>query len=110
MKIFKRSVQTFGKTPSIQKPRRTRAFIGIIVLIIIAILLLSYFGFNLKSIFTAPVVKENFAYVWGIIKMVWSDYLSVPFDFVWDQLIKPLFGIMWKAFLAGVEGIKSANS
>ena len=64
----KTSVQTFCKTSSIQKLRRTRGFIGIIVLVIIAILLLSYLGFDLKKIFTAPAVKDNFSYVWSFIK------------------------------------------
>ena len=87
-----------------------RGFIGIIVLVVIAILLLSYLGFDLKKIFTSKAVVTNFSYVWGIIKTIWSDYLSVPFAFVWSNLLKPLFEIVWKAFLAGVEGIKSANN
>lgn len=87
-----------------------KAFVGIIVLIVIAILLLSYLGFDIKKIFTAPAVKSNFAYVWGIIKTIWNDYLSVPFEFIWDNLLKPLFQIVWKAFLAGVEGIKEVNN
>ena len=84
--------------------------IGIIVLIIIAILILSYFGFDLKRIFTSPMVKDNFLYVWGIIKTIWTDYLSVPFTFLWNEALKPLIQIVWKAFVAGLEGIKGANS
>jgi hypothetical protein len=90
--------------------KKSRAFIGIIVLIIIAILLLSYFGFDLKKIFTSEAVKNNFSYVWGIIKNIWSDYLARPWNFIWDNAFKPLFSLMWSAFLAGLEGIKAANN
>ena len=86
-----------------------RGFIGIIVLIVIAILLLSYLGFDLKKIFNSPAVKNNFLYVWGIIKTIWNDYLSAPWKFIWNEAFKPLFELMWKAFLTGIEGIKSAN-
>lgn len=87
----------------------SRGFVGIIVLIVIAILLISYLGFDLKKIFTAPAVKNNFAYIWNFVEGIWTDYLSVPIMFLWEQLIRPLFEIMWKAFMAGVEGIKKAN-
>ncbi len=85
-------------------------FIGIIVLVIIAILLLSYFGFDLKKIFTSEAVNNNFSYVWGIVKTVWADYLARPWNFIWNEAFKPLLEIMWKAFLAGVEGVKAANA
>lgn len=104
------SIQVFCKTNSIQKPRRTRAFIGILVLVVVAILLISYLGFDLKKIFTSEAVVKNFSYVWSFLKMVWDNFLVVPWNFFWNDLMKPLFEIMWKGFLMGVEGIKNANS
>lgn len=90
--------------------QRDRGFIGMIVLIVIAIVILSYLGFDLKKIFTSDSVQKNFSYVTDVIKDVWSGYLSKPFTFVWSEAVKPLFQIVWKAFLAGVEGIKNANA
>ena len=86
-----------------------KGFIGIIALIVIAIILLSYLGFDLKKIFTSPSVINNFSYVWGIIKTIWLNYLSVPFTFVWNQVVVPLMQILWKVFLAGVDNIKNSN-
>lgn len=90
--------------------KNSRGFIGIIVIIIIAIIILSYLGFDLKKLFTSDMAQKNFSYVTGFIKNLWSNYLSVPFTFVWNEAVKPLFQIMWKAFLAGVDGIKNANA
>ena len=90
--------------------KKDKAFVGIIVLVIIAILLLSYLGFDLKKIFTSDVVKNNFSYVWNFLKDLWNGYLVKPWNFIWDSAFKPLLSIMWKAFLAGLDGIKNANA
>ena len=89
--------------------KKNKAFVGMILLVIIAILLLSYLGFDFKKIFTSEAVKNNFFYVWGIVKNIWNDYLSVPWNFIWVEAFKPIFDIMWKGFLAGLDGIKNAN-
>lgn len=39
----------------------------LIILIVLAILVLSFFGVSLHSIITAPATQENFAYVWGLV-------------------------------------------
>lgn len=90
--------------------KNNQGFIGIIVLIIVAVVILSYLGFDLKKIFTSDMVQKNFSYVTGVIKNIWSNYLSVPFAFVWDEAAKPLFQLMWKTFLSGIESIKNANA
>ncbi|MEI6479898.1 MAG: hypothetical protein WCO12_00025 [bacterium] len=92
------------------KNKNNQGFIGIIVLIVVAIVILSYLGFDLRKIFTSDMVQKNFSYVFGFIKNIWSNYLSVPFTFIWNEVVHPIFSLMWKAFLAGVEGIKSSNA
>lgn len=90
--------------------RLKKGFIGIIVLVIVAIIFLSYLGFDLKKIFTSAMVQKNFSYVTEFLKTLWAGYLSKPFTFVWGEMFKPLMELMWKAFLAGIDGIKSANA
>lgn len=90
--------------------KNNRGFIGIIVIIVIAIILLSYLGFDLKKIFMSDLVQKNFGYVWGFIKTLWLNYLSVPFTYLWNELLKPLFELSWKALKIGIQGIKAANS
>jgi hypothetical protein len=87
-----------------------RGFIGIIVLVVIAILLLSYLNFDLKKIFTAPAVKTNFSYIWGIVTNIWVNYLSVPFTFLWVEAVQPVLDLAWKAFMLGINGIKNNNT
>jgi len=90
--------------------KKDKAFIGILVLVVVAILLISYLGFDLKKIFTSDIVKNNFSYVWNFAKEVWETYLVGPWNFIWDQAFKPLFTIMWNGFLSAIEGIRNANA
>ncbi len=72
------------------KTNNQAGFIKGIILIIIAIALLSYFGINLKEI-------------WEFILKVWHKLLETPFKMVWDFIIIKI----WTPFL---ESINSLNS
>lgn len=61
-------------------------FVRLIILIIILILVLSFFGINLKSVVESPQSKENFSYVWGSIKHIWVNILSSPVTYVWSKI------------------------
>ena len=90
--------------------QRNNGFIRFVIIIIIAIIILSYLGFDIRKIMTSDMVKNNFSYVWNFIKTVWFDYLSVPFTFAWNQAIKPLVEVGWKVLLIGIDSIKKANA
>lgn len=90
--------------------KSNRGFIKLIVIIVVAIIILSYLGFDLKKTVTSDLTQKNFGYVWGFVKNLWSNYLSVPFTFVWNELLKPLFELAWKALKAGISGIQEVNS
>jgi hypothetical protein len=64
--------------------------IKMIILIIIAIAVLSWYGFDIKEFFMSEQVQKNFGYVWDIIKTVWNDYLAGPARALWG-IIMALF-------------------
>ena len=71
------------------KTNNQAGFIKAIILIIIAIAVLSYFGINMKDI-------------WDFIQGVWHRLLETPFKYAWDfVLIK-----IWTPF---IESVKSLN-
>ncbi len=49
-----------------------RGFVKIIVLIVVALVILGFFGFNLKEIVNSPTVRANLAYLWSIVTTVWQ--------------------------------------
>jgi hypothetical protein len=56
-----------------------RGFIKAIILIVIALVVLGFFGYNLKDIINSPTVKDNLFYVWN------AAVLAV--NWVWDLLV-----------------------
>ena len=75
--------------------KKDQGLIGYIILIIIGLALLKYF-FN-WSIFEAaatPQGQETVSYTHQVINTIWS-HLNVPFHFVWDKILAPLFSVFW---------------
>jgi hypothetical protein len=66
--------------------------IGYILIIIAVVIVLGYFGFDLRGILESPQVQENLQYVWNIVKppiiwvwnlieAVWNAVVSIPDSF-----------------------------
>ena len=73
-----------------------------IIIFIILILVLSYFGVNIQSVVNSPTGQSNVSYVWSGVTYVWNNYLSVPFNYLWRTVGTTL----WNAFTQGIQNIK----
>lgn len=62
-------------------------FIKAIVLIVILLIILGYFGYNVEEIINSPIVQKNLDYAWNFTKFVWTNYLETFFEFVWNKII-----------------------
>lgn len=59
---------------------KKRGFIGYIVLIIIAVVLLKFwFDIDVLEWLNKPEVKEFFTKIWDIIVLIWDKYISEIF-------------------------------
>ena len=82
---------------------RQKGFIGILVLIIIALAALKYF-FN-WSIFDAAASEEGrgtISYIRDILNTIWS-YLAAPVTFIWNEVVWPLLRLGWQSLQAFIE-------
>ncbi len=65
-----------------QKPTQSRegGLIKMILLIVIALIVLGFFGYNLREIIDSPTVKGNLSYVWNaallVLNWVWGVLVS----------------------------------
>jgi len=66
-----------------------------IILIVVAILILSYFGVDIKNFFMSDQVHKNFGYIWNFIKGIWNNYLIAPAHLVWGIFLQ----YVWDPFL-----------
>lgn len=63
-----------------------RGFIKAIVVIVIALIVLGYFGYNIKDILNSPKVHDNLVYLWNLIVKIWNNFLAEPAGWVWDKI------------------------
>lgn len=74
------------------------------IIILVAIIVLSFFGYDLKKIVEAPTTQGNLSYVWGGVTYVWENWLEQPIKFAWEKIF---IGILWNAFVHNLERIDS---
>ena len=77
-----------------------------IILIVIALIILSYFGFNLREIVNSPTGKGNFTFTQEIMINIWNDYLKDPAIYLW-HIFKDL---IWDPAIDSLTQMKNGES
>jgi len=88
------------------KINKKSGFIKFIIIIIIAIIILSYFGFDLRAIVEAPTTQGNIGYVWGGVVYVWQNWLQRPASYLWNDVF---IDLLWDSFIDNLERIKKGE-
>ena len=60
-----------------------------IVIILVALILLAYFGLNLKSIVSGEIFQDNWNFLKSLTLDIWSKYLKGPVMYVWETIFIP---------------------
>ncbi len=64
---------------------KKKGFVQLIIMLLIAILALSYFGIDLEQAFTKPLFKKNLVFTWNTAKSVWVNYIYNPITGIFDK-------------------------
>ena len=67
--------------------KNNKGFIKAVLLIVVALVVLGFFGYNLRTIVNSPTVHDNLAYVWGLVVKFWNAVLARPALWVWDHIV-----------------------
>lgn len=93
---------------------RQGGLIKIILIIVITLFILSYLGINLRKIADSETGKENFSYVWELLKVTWgyivsfwNNYLANIWSWIWNNMV---LDYIWPRFQAGFEMLKSGET
>ncbi len=81
------------------KQSRSSGLIGIIVIIILAIITLSYFNIDLKTVVEKPETQKNLTYAAEQSASLWNTHLKEPVTSVW----KAITGVVWKTFVESMQ-------
>jgi hypothetical protein len=50
--------------------------VKLIVFIVVALLILSFFGISLRTLVLSPTAQDNFAFVWQLAQVGWNDLVQ----------------------------------
>ncbi|TSC58632.1 MAG: hypothetical protein Greene041679_79 [Parcubacteria group bacterium Greene0416_79] len=67
--------------------RQNRGLIKTVLLIVIALVVLGFFGYNLREIADSPTVRDNLSYVWGLLTKLWDNFLAKPAAWIWNTIV-----------------------
>ena len=82
-----------------------RGIVKIIIIVVIALLVLSYYGFNLRSTVESPTTQSNFSYAWNGVVYTWDTYLKAPATYLWNIFINDI----WNPSLADIHKINNGQ-
>lgn len=88
------------------KINKQKGIVRTIIIIIIALLVISYLGINLRQLATSPTTESNFSYVWNGTVYIWDNYLETPVTNIYDFFIK----YIWDPALSDIEKISSGQT
>jgi hypothetical protein len=103
-------------------PQHTqKGLIKFIVLLIIFMLILSYFNIDFRAIMESPQTEQNISYVkelgistwertvgiWNAwFRPFWDNYLSKPVLYFWQNIF---IEILWTSFVQGLNALRDGN-
>lgn len=67
-----------------------QGIIKIIIILVIGLLLLSYYGFDLRKTVEAPTTQSNFSYITTAVVHIWHTYLETPAKYLWNNIFLKL--------------------
>ena len=82
---------------------KSKGFVKLIILALIALLLLKYFlNWDIFDAANSEQGKSAMGYMRDIINLIWS-YISAPVTFVWGKVLWPLLSLAWNNLQKFIE-------
>ena len=86
---------------TLTRTQHQKGFIKTIIVIVIALLIISYFGLNLRDLADAPTTQDNFHYVLQLVSDLWTNYLEKPVTYLWKEVF---IDLIWNP---AIEALKN---
>ena len=77
-------------------------FVRLIIIIVIALLIISFFGYSLRNLAESPTTKDNFSFVWDTVSYVWNTFLKGPAVFIWNLFLN----YIWEPAIHNLQNMK----
>jgi hypothetical protein len=77
-----------------------------VLIIVVALLALSYYGFSLRNLVNAPVTQDNFGYVATTTVTFWDKYLNEPASYLWNDVF---INLIWDPGIKNLTEMKNSQ-
>lgn len=77
-----------------------------IILIVIALIVLGYLGYDVRTIINSEPVQKNLQYGKELALTIWYSYLEKPALYFWNNIFLDL---LWTTFVDNMERIKAGQ-
>ncbi len=57
-----------------------------LLIIVITLVALGFFGYNLREITSSPAVRDNLVFVWELIVKIWHNFILTPVFWLWGKV------------------------
>jgi len=85
--------------------KSNRGLIKLLILILIALIVLGYYGISVRNAVQNPTTQDNISYIWTGTVAVWNDYLKAPATFLWNIFVNDI----WTPAINNLENIKNGQ-
>jgi hypothetical protein len=85
--------------------KSNRGLIQLLILLLIALIVLGYYGISVRSAVNNPTTQDNISYVWNGTVNIWDDYLQAPAGYLWNIFIDDI----WTPALDNLINIKNGQ-
>lgn len=80
-----------------------QGFVQIIIIIALLVVILSLLGVSLSSLFSNPLLKENFGFIGVWLSNIWDNYLAASAHYLWNILKE----VIWAPFVETMRGLSA---
>ena len=76
-------------------------FVQIIIIIVLLVVILSLLGVSLSSLFSNPLLKDNFGFLGDWLSALWNNYLAASAHYFWNILKE----VIWTPLVNTMKGL-----
>ncbi|MDE2188372.1 MAG: hypothetical protein KGJ35_01430 [Patescibacteria group bacterium] len=85
--------------------KKNQGLIRLIILILIALVILGYYGISVRQAIQNPTSQDNISYIWNGAVYIWATYLKAPATFLWNIFVNDI----WNPAIYNLEHIKNGQ-
>ena len=85
--------------------KRNTGLIYFLILLVIALVILGYYGFSVRQAVQNPTTQDNISYVWNGAVNIWNTFLKVPATYLWNIFIKDV----WNPAVSNLGSVKTGQ-